>query len=106
MPQEFSPQTLDAEDPSLAIFPDQDFASQQHYTGPVPVLAVQEPIPVHVPLPVQVPIPAASVLPCTHKPYFPLWWDMVKLAHQVPTIQPPVPFQHQLPLFAQLQSCY
>jgi hypothetical protein len=106
MPPECSPPTFEPQDQELAVI-HQEFVAQ-HYTGPVPgSAAAPVPISAHVPVQVQLHVQSVSVAAaCAPKSYFPFWWDMVRFAQQMPSIQHPVPFQHQLPIFAQLQGCY
>jgi serine/threonine protein kinase len=44
--------------------------------------------------------------PCPQKFQLPYVWDMFKYAQPGPTLHHPVPFHHQVPLFAHMQGCY
>jgi serine/threonine protein kinase len=115
-----NPQAFEPEDSSMNMFPGQEFVPQ-HYTGPVqvqvpipepPILHHPMPILVHCSVPVhQVPIPVQQTQPACAAPpskahlAFCWWGEMLKYAHtQLPSLQPHVPFHHQVPLFTPLQG--
>jgi serine/threonine protein kinase len=72
-------------------------AYQQEYLHPYGA-AVPEPMP-HPPVPAQQPA-------CTPKFQLQYVWDMLKYAQPAPQLHHPVPFHHQVPLFAHMQGCY
>jgi len=85
------------EEPSIVPCPPQDFAPQYPVVGSVPV---PEPIPQPV---VCAPAPVAKGP--FHFP-FSFLDTMVKYAQPVVHPVHPVPFHHQVPIFAALQGCY
>jgi serine/threonine protein kinase len=125
---DYAPQAyIEPEDSAMNMFPGQEYVHHQHYTGPLAAV----PVPVQVPTPEQpvlhhpIPIPVPSSVP-VHQVSMPAqqsqpvcaatalskahlaayWWaDLLKYAHtQLPSLQPHVPFHHQVPLFTPLQG--
>ncbi|KAK5996715.1 Negative regulator of sexual conjugation and meiosis [Cladobotryum mycophilum] len=112
LPQDYSPQTFELEEPrEMPAYHGQEFVPQQ-YTGPVPTpsaipVSVAVPLPPmpcqQMPMPVQAPIPVQAQ--CQPRSFFPLW-EVVQYVKQVPIMQHPVPFHQQVSFLSSFQGCY
>lgn len=98
---ECTPYTYEPEVPKEhPVYHGQEFIPQ-HYTGPIPTMAVLQPQPQAIHCPQPLPIQA----PCAPKTYCP-FWDVVKYVQQVPLVQHTGVFHHQVPVMPSFQGCF
>ncbi len=90
------PAIYEAEDPRMVPYHHQP---QEYAVHPYPMAAVPDPMHHAMPIPVQ---------PCAPKFQLQYVWDLLRYGQPTPpvAVHHPMPFHHQVPLFAHMQGCY